>query len=376
MLDIMDEKFIGAIEQICIEKGLEEDRMYEVVEQAIASAWQKDYATDDLQPVRVEINHDTKKISIFVEKTIVEGKVTDHSSYIALSEVLKKNTKAKAGDVIEVEVHPEGFGRIAAQTAKHVILSRIRDLEKEMIMEEYMEKVDTIINGIVQRIEYGNVYFDLGRGVGVMPYREQVKNEKYYPGQRLKVYIAKVEEDLRGPRVIVSRAAAGLVRELFNLEVPEIEGGTVEIVETVREAGMRTKMSVRAIAEGIDPVGTFVGGRGTRVQAVRSEIGSEKIDIVVYSDDIKEYITNSLSPTHISSIDLDEENKNAKVNVTEDQFSLAIGSGGQNVRLASRLTGWGLDIVQAESVVSDGVAVKNKKKIASEDSLLNAIDGE
>jgi N utilization substance protein A len=371
----MDEKFIGAIEQICIEKGLEEDKMYEVVEQAIASAWQKDYAIDDLQPVRVEIDRDSKKISIFVEKTIVEGKVSDDASYISLSEVLKKNTKAKAGDTMEVEVHPESFGRIAAQAAKHVILSRIRDLEKEMIIEEYSEKVDTIINGIVQRIEYGNVYFDLGRGIGVMPYREQVKNEKYYPGQRLKVYIAKVEEDLRGPRVIVSRAAAGLIRELFNLEVPEVEGGTVEIVSVVREAGVRTKMSVKATMEGIDPVGTFVGGRGTRVQAVRSEIGSEKIDIIVYSDDIKEYITNSLSPTQITSIDLDEDNQSAKVNVTEDQFSLAIGSGGQNVRLASRLTGWNLDIAQVEGI-ANATVVKNKKKIDSEDSLLSAVDGE
>ena len=251
--------------------------------------------------------------------------------------------------MVEYKVDPgEGFGRVAAQTAKQVIIQRLREAEREIVFNEYKDKEGVLINGNVQRVDGNITYVDIGKSNGVLFASEQIPGERYYPGQRLKVYIVRVEQTARGPQIVISRAHAEMVRRLFELEVPEIETGTVEIKNVAREAGTRSKVAVLSHSDSVDPVGTFVGGRGARVQAVMGELGEEKIDIILYSDDPETYIINALSPTKVISVSLDENEHKATVKVPEDQLSLAIGKQGQNVRLAAKLTGWNIDIISAD----------------------------
>ena len=371
----MNTQFISAIEQICEEKGLSVDIVFETVEQALIAAYKKDYGDKD-QEVRAELDQQTGEARIFVTKEVVGQVENPHLQMtVAQAQVYKKN--AKEGDEIEYEDLNKDFGRVAAQTAKQVIIQRIREAERDVVFNEYQDKVDSILNGVVQRVEGNNVFIDLGKAVGIMFSGEQIHQEQYYPGQRLKVYVVRVEQTARGPQVVVSRSHSNMIKKLFEMEVPEMATGTVEIVNVAREAGNRTKLAVKSNVEGVDAVGTFVGGRGTRVQAVMADLAEEKIDIIPYSEDPKVYIANALSPTKVINVKIDEDDKRALVKVPEDQLSLAIGKHGQNVRLAAKLTGWNVDIDGADEahVEEAAAAVESqpkKEKVDLEDSLIAA----
>ncbi|PIZ00544.1 transcription termination/antitermination protein NusA [bacterium (Candidatus Howlettbacteria) CG_4_10_14_0_8_um_filter_40_9] len=345
----MQTQFIAAINQICDEKNIPREIVIETVEHALAAAYKKDYGHRD-QEVRVELNEETGEINVFVSKEVVKSKEDIENNFlqIELDEAKKLNKSIKVGDMVEIEDHPEDFGRIAAQTAKQVIIQRIREAERDIVFSEYKDKEGELMNAVVQRIEGGTVIVDLGRASGVLFSNEQVQGERYYIGQRMKVYMVKVEQTSRGPQVVVSRSHPGVVRRLFELEVPEIETGIVEIKSIAREAGHRTKLAVSSNEENVDPVGSCVGQRGIRVQAVMADLGEEKIDIILWNEDPKIYITNALSPAKVIDVELNEKDKKATVKVPEDQLSLAIGKQGQNVRLAAKLTGWNVDISGAD----------------------------
>jgi transcription termination/antitermination protein NusA len=346
----MQTSFLAAINQIADEKGLPREIIIETVEAALAAAYKKDYGDKD-EEVRVQLDEVSGQIRVFISKEVVAvpEDVENEHMQISMKDAQAYRKGATAGETVEYEVDPgEGFGRVAAQTAKQVIIQRLREAEREIIFTEYKDKEDEVLNGLVQRVEGNLVYVDLGKANAVLFPSEQIPGERYYNGQRLKVYVVRVEQTTRGPQIVVSRAHPGLVRHLFALEVPEIEAGTVKIEALAREAGVRTKVAVTSVAEGVDPVGTFVGGRGARVQAVMSDLGEEKIDIILYSDDPKTFIVNALSPTKVISVTLDEAERKAIVKVPEDQLSLAIGKQGQNVRLAAKLTNWNIDIISAD----------------------------
>ncbi len=383
-MDDLDVKQLAlAVRTIAEEKNLPEETVQEVVEQALAAAYRRDYGERE-QEVRVSMNLNTGDVTAYVTKDIVD-EVSDPHFEISVKDagVMQKN--AKVGETIEVTEKVENFGRVAAQTAKQVILQRLREAEREIIMNEYEDKIGTVINGIVARVEGRLVRVDLGKAQGIMPMSEQIQGERYYPGQRLKVFLKDVERGFRGPQLVVSRGSTEFVDWLFRGEVPEMENGAVEIKDIAREAGVRTKLAVSSTVQGVDPVGTFVGGHGTRVNAVMGEIGEqEKIDIVVWDENPISYITNALSPTKVTEVKLDEKNKKATVVVPEDQLSIAIGKNGQNVRLASKLTGYDLDIT-SEAAAKPAEAPKSaetskpkvpklKKKEQLESSLLEAIE--
>lgn len=372
-----------AIRAIAEEKNLPENTVKEVVEQALAAAFRRDYGERE-QEVRVTMNLNTGDVDAYVQKEVVE-KVENAAYEISLSEAQAMQKNIKLGETIEVHQKVESFGRVAAQTAKQVILQRLREAEREIVMAEYEDKIGTVINATVSRVEPNIVRVDLGKAQGIMPRSEQIQGERYYPGQRLKVFLKDVERDFRGPQLVVSRGNREFIEWLFRAEVPEMENGAVEIKGVAREAGIRSKIAVASNVQGVDPVGTFVGGHGTRVNAVMSEVGEqEKIDIIVWNNDAVTYITNALSPTKVAKVHLDEAKKKAIVTVPEDQLSIAIGKSGQNVRLASKLTGYELDI-EAEkqtaatvapesSPVTKPIAPKLKKKSELESDLLDAIE--
>lgn len=362
----MNPNFLDAINQIAEEKNLPLEVILETVEHALAAAYRKDYGDKD-QEVRVQLDPKTGEPKVLVTKEVVD-EVENSFLQISKGDAQVYRKDAKVGETIEYEDKPEGFGRVAAQTAKQVIIQRIREAEREMVFNEFKDKEGTIINGTVQRQEGNTVLVDIGRTNGVMFASEQIPGERYYPGQRLKVYVFKVEQATRGPQVVVSRAHADLVRFLFQMEVPELEAGTVEIKALQREAGVRTKVAVASEAAGVDPVGTFVGGRGARVQAVMADLGEEKIDIIPYSEDATEFITNALSPAKVVNVALDEAEKKAVVKVPEDQLSLAIGKQGQNVRLAAKLTGWNIDIISADESKVEATATAAKETEGAEDN--------
>lgn len=367
-----------AVRAIAEEKNLPEETVQATVEQALAAAYRRDFGNRD-QEVRVTMNLKSGAVDAYISKEVVES-VTDSDMEIALkdAQVIRKN--AKVGETVEIHEKVENFGRVAAQTAKQVILQRLRESEREIVMAEYEDKIGTVINGIVSRVEGNIVRVDLGKAQGIMPKSEQIQGERYYPGQRVKVFLKDVERGFRGPQLVVSRGNTQFVEWLFRAEVPEMENGAVEIKGISREAGVRSKIAVNSTVPGVDPVGTFVGGHGTRVNAVMSEIGDqEKIDIVVWDEKLESYITNALSPTQVSKVTIDEKNKKATVVVPEDQLSIAIGKSGQNVRLASKLTGYDIDIVSAsqkpaESEEKEVKMPKLKKKEQLESSLLEAIE--
>jgi N utilization substance protein A len=375
-------QLVVAIKAIAEEKNLPEDVVQEAVEQALAAAYRRDYGERD-QEVRVTMNLNTGDVDAYTTKTVVE-KVEDPLIEVSLSDAKKIKSDAKVEDTVEVHEAITQFGRVAAQTAKQVILQRLREAEREIIMNEYEDKIGTVINGTVARVEGRLVRVDLGKAQGIMPLSEQIQGERYYPGQRLKVFLKDVERGFRGPQLVVSRGSTQFIEWLFRGEVPEMESGAVEIKGIAREAGVRTKLAVASTVPGVDPVGTFVGGHGTRVNAVMSEVGEqEKIDIVVFDEDPVSYITNALSPTKVSRVEINESAKKAQVFVAEDQLSVAIGKNGQNVRLASKLTGYDLDISQdnapevepVEAVAeTKTVTQKLKKKEQLESSLLEAIN--
>ncbi|HYH75840.1 MAG TPA: transcription termination factor NusA [Candidatus Saccharimonadales bacterium] len=343
-MDLDMKQLAMALKAIAEEKNLPEETVQEVVEQALAAAYRRDYGERE-QEVRVTMNLNTGDVDAYVAKEVVE-RVGDPAYELSVQEAQVMKKDAVIGDMIEVHEKVNNFGRVAAQTAKQVILQRLREAEREIVMNEFEDKIGTVINALVGRVEGNIVRMDLGKAQGIMPRSEQIQGERYYPGQRLKVFLKDVERGPRGPQLVVSRGSVQFIEWLFKGEVPEMESGAVEIKGIAREAGVRTKLAVNSTVPGVDPVGTFVGGHGTRVNAVMSEIGEqEKIDIIVWNDSPIDYITNALSPTKVARVELDADNKKARVLVPEDQLSIAIGKGGQNVRLASKLTGYELDIV-------------------------------
>lgn len=393
-MELETKQLIMAVKAIAEEKNLPEDVVQEAVEQALAAAWRRDYG-DREQEVRAQINVNTGTVKVFITKEVVEEVENEHLQ-IALTEAQKINKKVKVGETVELEREVESFGRVAAQTAKQVILQRLREAEREIVMAEFEDKINTVINGVVTRVEGRVIRLELNKAQGIMPLSEQIQGERYYPGQRVKVFLKDVERGYKGAQLVVSRGCPELIELLFKAEVPEMESGAVEIKGIAREAGVRSKIAVASTVQGVDPVGTFVGGHGTRVQAVMSEVGDqEKIDIVVWDANPEAYITNALSPTAVTKVVIDKNKQKAKVIVPEDQLSVAIGKSGQNVRLASKLTGFELDIesaaarpaptpaqtpppkaapVESLKIVGAANAPKLKKKSDLENSLLEAIE--
>ena len=341
-LDI--KQMITMVHSIADEKNLSEDEVMQAVEAAIAAAWRRDNGTREMN-VRAELNREDGTAKVIVHYDVVE--TPEGIGQITLEEAKKIDKKALLGGVIEQEFEAKSFGRVAAQTAKQVLLQKLREFERETMANEYGNKIGKIITGTVIRVESRVIRLDLGHGEGIMPGSEQIPGEHLVTESRIRALLKNIDRDSnRGPTIILSRADAQFVKLLFLQEVPEIETGTVEIKAIAREAGRRTKIAVYSSSSDIDPVGTFVGTKGVRVQAVMNEIGdTEKIDIITYDHDIRNYIANALSPAEISRIDVNESDKTATVYVTEAQQSVAIGRQGQNVRLASQLTGYDIDIV-------------------------------
>ncbi len=376
-------EFGSAVMQIAEEKNLPREKVFEIVEAALAAAYKKDYGKKG-QVIKSKFDEVTKSADFFLVKEVVDETMRDFTVEeepeegasekegarpepvvegededrlprfnserdLTLDEAKIMKKDAKIGDVIEIPLEShEDFGRVAAQTAKQVIIQRIREAERETMFTEYKEKEGQAVNGIVQRIEGRNVFVDLGKSTGILFPSEQIPGENYRMGQHLKVYLTRVESDPKGPGLILSRAHPEMVRHLFSLEVPEIFAGTVEIKAIAREAGSRTKIAVAANEEGVDPIGSCVGQKGTRVQTVIDELGGEKIDIIEWNEDVQKFISAALSPAKVLAVELHEDEKQAIVKVPADQLSLAIGKRGQNVRLAAKLTGWRIDVMSPE----------------------------
>lgn len=368
MEDLNIKQLTLAVRTIAEEKNLPEETVMEVIEQAIAAAWRRDNGERE-QEVRAELNVNDGTAKVYVQREVVEDAIND-ATEISLEDAKKVKKDAKLEDTIEEMHEVTSFGRVAAQTAKQVVLQRLREAEREVVLVEFEDKIGTVVNGMVQRVEPRVVRVEINKAVGILPQSEQIQGEFYSVGQRIKVFIKDIERDNRGPQLILSRGNEAFVEYLFRQEVPEMETGAVEIKAIAREAGRRTKLAVASTVPGVDPVGTFVGGHGTRVNAVMNEIGDqEKIDIVTFDENIDTFIRNALSPAEVVKVEIDEEAKRAKVFVAEDQQSIAIGRGGQNVRLASKLTGYELDI---ETAVAKPAEKKPKKNI--EEGLFAAIE--
>jgi N utilization substance protein A len=353
----MKSDFLLAITQISAEKNLPSEVVLSAVEAALVSAYRKDNFAPN-QNISVKINPTTGKVQVWAEKAVVE-QPSDRSREISLEEARQIKLDAQVGEVVMVESTPSNAGRIAAQTAKQVILQRLHEAEHSAIFEEYAGREGDIVTGLVQRVDPRQVYIDLGRTEAILPAAEQVPGERYRVGQRLKVNILEVVRTNKGPRVILSRSHPDLLRRLFEMEIPEIFNGTVTIESIAREAGYRSKVAVAARQEGIDPVGCCVGLRGIRIQNIVNELNGEKIDVVMWSSDPATFIANALSPAQIVRVELIKEEGVATVVVPDRQLSLAIGKEGQNVRLAAKLTGWRIDIKSASEAESEkAVATK------------------
>ena len=337
----MNREFIEAIDELEKEKHISKDILFEAIETALVSAYKKNYGTS--QNVRVDIDRETGDIAVLMRLEVVED-VTDDMIEISLEEAQEIDPRYEIGDFIEFQVTPGDFGRIAAQTAKQVVVQRIREAERGMIFDDFITRQGEIITGLVQRKSGETLFVDVGRTEGILPANEQVRGEHYEVNQRIKAYIMDVKKTTKGPQVFLSRSHPGLVKRLFELEVPEIADGTVEIKGIAREAGSRTKIAVYTEFENVDPVGACVGTRGSRVQAIVDELHGEKIDIIPWSDIPEELISNVLSPAKVERVIIADDEKVATAIVPDYQLSLAIGREGQNVRLAAKVSGWKIDI--------------------------------
>lgn len=394
-----------AIKQLCEEKNLDYNSVISAIELALAAAYRKDYGERN-QNIRVKFNPQDGSSKIYDVKTVVENlpeqeeaemlqnlynpaprepkkeeyreetrsfheveesfdeddkKKFNPKTDIQIKEAMILKHDAKVGDEVVTDLPiPDSYGRMAAQTAKQVIIQKLREMERDMIFGEFKDKENEVVSGIVQRREGRFVFVDLGKAIGVLPAEEQIYSERYNPNDRVKVYIKEVREGHKGPEIVLSRRSEEILKKVFYLEIPEIANGLVEIKGVAREAGSRSKVAIWTEAENVDPVGSCVGQRGSRIQTIISELGGEKIDIIEYSEDQSKFIANALAPAKVISIDLDEEEHKAVVKVSSDKLSLAIGKNGQNVRLAARLTGWKIDIIEA---AEDG---EEKKIVASD----------
>lgn len=344
------QEFLNTLRELGKEKGIDEEFLFEAIEAALISAYRRNFAS--AQNVRVVLSRDTGSYHVYAIKTVVEDP-TNEITEISLAQARTIRPDYEVGDVIEIEVTPANFGRIAAQTAKQVVVQRIREAERGIIYEEFQSRESDIITGIVQRVENRNVYIDLGKTEAILTPAEQIPTETYEHGDRIKAYIVEVKKTNKGPQIVVSRTHPGLLKRLFELEVPEIQEGIVEIMSVAREPGNRSKIAVYSKDENVDPVGSCVGHRGLRVQAIVDELGSEKIDIIKWSEEPAKLIANALSPAKVVSVAINEEEKVSRVIVPDYQLSLAIGKEGQNARLAAKLTGWKIDIKSETQAVGE-----------------------
>lgn len=344
----MNAELMQAFEELGKEKGIAPEILFDAIEAALISAYKRNFGS--AQNVRVSLDRITGEIHVFARKIVVT-ELTEQHLEVSLAEAKEIDPRYEENDIIEIEVTPKDFGRIAAQTAKQVVVQRIREAERGIIYDEFSNRESDILTGIVQRIEQKNVFIDLGKAEAILAPTEQIPFEQYKHGDRVKSYIIEVKKTTKGPQILVSRTHPGLLKRLFELEVPEIQDGIVEIKSVAREPGMRSKIAVYSRDEDIDPVGACVGHKGMRVQTIVDELKGEKIDIVKWSPDPVKYIANSLSPAKVVSVEVNEIEKISKVIVPDFQLSLAIGKEGQNARLAAKLTGWKIDI-KSESQAS------------------------
>lgn len=405
----------SAIRAVCEEKGLSYESVIETIETALAAAYRKDFGQKN-QNIKVEFNPDTGESKIFDVKTVVadlpedyfdeEGKVSekyrpkkDENEESSLAEaaedkdnnedeeLIKFNPKTEIqykdatmiksdivlGEELITELTaPQEYGRMAAQTAKQVVIQKLREAEREMILNEFQDKENEVITGVVQRREGRNVLVDLGKGVGRLPQEEQIYGENYNPGDKIKVYVKEVRSGNRGPEIILSRTSEEILKKVFYNEIPEIANGVLEVKAVAREAGSRSKVAIWTDAENVDPIGSCVGQRGSRIQTIISELGGERVDMVKYDEDPAKFVANSLSPAKVLNVELNEEEKRALVKVAADQLSLAIGKRGQNVRLAARLTGWKIDIMEE----GDGTSTKLSSDETKEENSAKASENE
>jgi N utilization substance protein A len=337
----MNHEFMDALEQVEREKGISKEILLDAIETALASAYKRDQKV--AQSIEVRVDPDTGAFRVYTHKTVVE-EVEDDKNEINLTDAQKINPVYELGDLVEFEIFPKEFGRIAAQTAKQVVVQRIREAERSIIYDEFVNRVGDLITGIIQRFEQKSIFIDLGRIEGILPGNEQMPNEHYEQGMRLKTFVVEVKKTTKGPQVLLSRTRTGLLKRLFELEVPEIQDGLVEIKSVAREPGHRSKLAVYSRDSQIDPVGACVGSRGIRVQMIVRELKGEKIDVIPWSADPIDFIINALSPAKVSDVKILPSRKTAIVIVPDFQLSLAIGKEGQNARLAAKLTGWKIDI--------------------------------
>jgi N utilization substance protein A len=357
-----------AITQLAAEKNLPKEVVLEAIENALASAFRKNNFMPT-QNVSAKINQETGQVAVFAGKTVVQ-KVTDPIREISLKDAQKINKYAQLDEEIMIEATPQNAGRIAAQTAKQVVLQRLREAEREIVFEEFSDRENEIVTGVVQRIEPKQITLDLGRTEAILPSTEQVRTEHYRTGQRVKVYILGVHRSAKGPQVIVSRTHRNLLRRLLELEVPEMHQGAIELKAIAREAGQRSKIAVAARQEGIDPIGSCVGLRGIRIQNIVNELNGEKIDVVQWDADSSAFIANALSPAQVESVAVNNEEKVAVVIVPDRQLSLAIGREGQNARLAAKLTGWRIDIKSTSIAEAEKTALEREEKEAAKKKVM------
>nr|WP_232331985.1 transcription termination factor NusA [Staphylococcus felis] len=346
-----------ATEYLEKEKKIPREVLIDAIEAALITAYKKNY--DSARNVRVELNLDSGSFRVISRKEVVE-EVFDDRDEVDISTALVKNPAYEIGDIYEEDVTPKDFGRVGAQAAKQAVMQRLRDAEREILYEEFIDKEEDIVTGIIDRVDHRYVYVNLGRTEAVLSEAERSPNETYLPNERIKVYVNKVEQTTKGPQIFVSRSHPGLLKRLFEQEVPEIFEGAVEVKSVAREAGDRSKISVYATNGDIDAVGACVGAKGARVEAVVEELGGEKIDIVQWSEDPKEFVSNALSPSQVIDVIVDEENQSTTVIVPDYQLSLAIGKRGQNARLAAKLTGWKIDIKSESDAAALNIGQSNE----------------
>lgn len=359
----MQSQFLAAINQLCDEKNISKDRVIDTIQAALRAAYRKDYGNKE-QNIEVELDSNSGLATVYLLKDVVK-KVADEDLEITEKDAAQYNKKAKIGDTIKIDVTPTNYGRIAAQAAKQVIIQKIQEAERDVMYDTFKDRENELLNAIVHRVDGPNVYVNLDNKTTTdIPYEQQIPGEKYYSGQRIKLYLEKVIKTSKGPQLLISRTHPNLVRKLLELEIPEIKSGLVEIKGISREPGVRCKVSVSSKDEKIDPIGSCVGQKGVRVQNVMEELNGERIDIIPWSDKLESYIKTALAPAKTSVIKLFENEKRAKIYVQPDQRPLAIGKQGQNVRLASLLTGWELDILD----ISEFEGAMPKEKVEVEDT--------
>jgi len=355
----MNIDLIKILDEIEKEKGISKDILIDAIEMSLVSAYKKNFIQGKSN-VEIVFNKDFGKVQVFTRKVVV-SKVTKPSLEINISEAQKSvNNEIKVGDKIDIEVTPKEFGRIATQTAKQVIVQKIREAERKAIYDRYIDKVRDIVTGMIQRQEHFNIIVDLGKAEAILPPNEQVKNEKYSKGKRMKFYVIEVKKTSKGPRIVLSRTHPDLLKRLFELEVPEIHEGLVEIKSIAREPGKRSKIAVDSREDMVDSIGSCIGDRGTRIKSIMNELQDEKIDIIKWDDDVKTFISNSLNPAKVLFVKLFEIEKRALVVVNDQQLSLSIGKEGHNARLAAKLTGWKIDIKSESQYKKENDIDKNK----------------